>query len=261
MIGLKRITLSSSFSIVKKTIEEEYCFKSCNIVQQNTTHAGYVKDWLRKIAGRFRSWNMIVEMHSDSARRRLLKLEDLRAKLNTIYKPLSKWGIVSLGRCFYEFVFSSIEDVQRVRAVLSWTLKPDFLKLFARSHDFNLKNHKQTTVSPITLDDATSKCPLERSFGDFARVLIGIDLSAKIRHKLWVEREGSVYNTKLKTIVDGEVVSNDTLHLDDMGAQGNKNLSVSTEERSKKAIQEVFGSNSSDSAKSGQQREHFLICV
>ena len=68
---------------------------------------------------------------------------------------------------------------------------------------------------------------------------------------------GLVDNTKLKTIVDGEVISTDTLHLDDMGAQGNKNLSVSTEERSKKAIHEVFGSNSSDSAKSERQREHY----
>jgi hypothetical protein len=42
--------------------------------------------------------------------------------------------------------------------------------------------------TPMTLDAATSKCPLERSFGYYARVLIEIDLSTKIRHKLWVER-------------------------------------------------------------------------
>lgn len=40
----------------------------------------------------------------------------------------------------------------------------------------------------MCLDAATSKCPIERYFGHFARVLIDIDLSAKIRHKLWVER-------------------------------------------------------------------------
>ncbi|CAI8616727.1 unnamed protein product [Vicia faba] len=50
------------------------------------------------------------------------------------------------GRGFYEFVFSSIEDVQRVRVVLSWSLKPGFLKLFAWTPDFNPNNHKQTTV-------------------------------------------------------------------------------------------------------------------
>jgi len=149
-----------------------------------------------------------------------LKLEDLRAKLNTLWKPLSKWGITSLGRGFYEFVFSSDEDVKHVRAVLSWSLKPGFLKLFAWSPNFNANNHKQTTSqcwvrflelpqeywspnilsaiasclgTPMCLDAATSKCPLERSFGHFTRVLIDIDLSAKIRHKLWVEREGYAF--------------------------------------------------------------------
>ncbi|KEH34355.1 DUF4283 domain protein [Medicago truncatula] len=75
-----------------------------------------------------------------------LKLEDFCAKLNTLWKALSKWGIVSLGRGFYEFVFSSAEDVKHVRAVLTWSLKRGFLKLFARSPDFNSNNHKQTTT-------------------------------------------------------------------------------------------------------------------
>jgi len=145
------------------------------------------------------------------------KLQDLRDKMNILWKPLCKWGLVSLGRGFYEFVFSFMEDVQRVRAVLSWCLKPGFLKLFAWTPDFNPNNHKQTTVqcwvrflelpqeywsyniiftiasclgTPLRLDAATSKCPFERSFGHFARVLVDIDLSSKIRHKLWVEREG-----------------------------------------------------------------------
>jgi len=47
------------------------------------------------------------------------------------------------------------------------------------------------------LDVATSKCPIERSFGHFARVLIDIDLFAKIRHQLWVEREGNAFLVKV----------------------------------------------------------------
>jgi len=74
-----------------------------------------------------------------------LKLEDLLAKLNILWKPLSKWGIVSLGRGFYEFVFS-FEDIQRVRSVLSWSLKFGILQLFAWSPDFNSNNHKKTTT-------------------------------------------------------------------------------------------------------------------
>ena len=149
-----------------------------------------------------------------------LKLQELRDKLNIVWKPLSKWGLVSLGRDFYEFVFSDVENVQRVRAVLSWSLKPGFLKLFAWTPDFNSNNHKQTTVqcwvrflelpqeywshniifaiasclgTPLRLDAETSKFPLEISFGHFARVLVDIDLSANIRHNLWVEREGYVF--------------------------------------------------------------------
>jgi len=52
-----------------------------------------------------------------------LKLEDLRAKLNTLWKPLSKWGIVSLGRGFYEFVFSSIEDVKTFKGTALFQTK------------------------------------------------------------------------------------------------------------------------------------------
>lgn len=68
---------------------------------------------------------------------------------------------------------------------------------------------------------------------------------------------GFVDSTKLKATVDGEVVSIDTLHPDDMGANGNENLSVSTEEHCKKAIHGTFGSNSSDSTNNEQQREHY----
>ena len=67
---------------------------------------------------------------------------------------------------------------------------------------------------------------------------------------------GFVDSTNLKTIVDGEI-GIDTSHPDDIGAKGNEILSVSTEERSKKAIHEVFGSNSSNSANSEQQRKHY----
>jgi hypothetical protein len=61
----------------------------------------------------------------------------------------------------------------------------------------------------------------------------------------------------LKTIVDGEVLSNDTMHQEDMSAQGNENLSVYTKERSKKAIHDVFGSGSSNSANYEPQREDY----
>ncbi|PNY02253.1 hypothetical protein L195_g025558 [Trifolium pratense] len=73
-------------------------------------------------------------------------LHDLRVKLSNIWKPLGRWGIVSLGNGFYEFKFSSIEDLQSVRVVSSWSLKPEFLKLFAWSPNYNPNYYKPTTA-------------------------------------------------------------------------------------------------------------------
>ncbi|MCI08339.1 pectin acetylesterase, partial [Trifolium medium] len=63
----------------------------------------------------------------------------LKSKLSHIWKDLSKWGVFSLGKGFYEFIFSSLEDVRRVRSVASWNLSSGLLKLFAWSNDFNPK--------------------------------------------------------------------------------------------------------------------------
>ena len=48
-----------------------------------------------------------------------------------------KWGVISLGKGFYEFTFSSLEDTRRVRSLNSVNLNPGFMKLFACTIDFN----------------------------------------------------------------------------------------------------------------------------
>ncbi|MCI05168.1 pectin acetylesterase, partial [Trifolium medium] len=53
-----------------------------------------------------------------------LKVAALKAKLSPFWKTLGRWGITSLGKGFYEFTFSSLEDVQSVRSVGSWNLNP-----------------------------------------------------------------------------------------------------------------------------------------
>jgi hypothetical protein len=68
-----------------------------------------------------------------------LSVGALKDKLSLIWKDLSRWGIISLGKGFYEFTFSSLEDVRRVRSSPSWNINPGFLKLFAWSRDFNPK--------------------------------------------------------------------------------------------------------------------------
>jgi hypothetical protein len=70
----------------------------------------------------------------------------LKNKLDTFWKGLSKWGITSLGRGYFEFVFSTLEDVNRVRSVASWSLNPGILKLFAWSKDFSPKTQRNSTA-------------------------------------------------------------------------------------------------------------------
>lgn len=144
----------------------------------------------------------------------------LKNKLSVYCKNLSKWGVSSLGRGYYEFVFSSLEDVNRVRSIAAWNLNPGMLKLFSWSRDFNSKSQKNSNAqvwvrfyglsqeywsknilftiagslgSPIGTDANTSKPRIERTFAQYARVLIDLDVSQTIRHKLLVERKGFAF--------------------------------------------------------------------
>lgn len=49
-----------------------------------------------------------------------------------------------LRRGFYEFNFSSPEDLRSVWAVGSWNLSSSFLRLFQWTHDFNPNTQKLT---------------------------------------------------------------------------------------------------------------------
>ena len=73
-------------------------------------------------------------------------VENLRAKLSVLWKSIGKWGITSIGKGFYEFTFSTLEDMKRVRSVASWSLNPGILKLFAWTKEFNPSLQQQTTA-------------------------------------------------------------------------------------------------------------------
>jgi hypothetical protein len=149
-----------------------------------------------------------------------LTVVSLKNKLTLIWKDLSRWGITSLGKGFYEFCFSSLEDVRRVRSVASWSLNPGYLKLFAWSGDFNPNLQKNTTAqvwvrlyglsqeywrpkilctiassigTPICTDAIAAKPMFERTFGHYARVLVDMDLSQPLRNKVLVERKGFAF--------------------------------------------------------------------
>ncbi|KAK2429370.1 hypothetical protein QL285_027819 [Trifolium repens] len=154
-----------------------------------------------------------------------LSVVALKAKLALIWKDLSNWGIISLGRGYFEFTFSSLEDVRRVRSIPSWNLNPGRLKFFAWSKDFNPKMQHNTSVqvwvkifglsqeywhktilftiagslgTPICIDSVTAKPMHEHTFCQFARVLIDIDLMQPLRHKLLVERKGFAFFVDLE---------------------------------------------------------------
>lgn len=149
-----------------------------------------------------------------------LSLFDLRKKLSSLWKNFSKWGVIYIGKGYYEFVFTCLEDVKRVRSIPSWNLNPGFLKHFAWSKDFNPTLQSNTSAqvwlriyglsqeywrpkilfaiansvgTPICTDAATSKPMLERTFGLYARVLIDLDVTQPLRHKVLVERKNFAF--------------------------------------------------------------------
>lgn len=150
-----------------------------------------------------------------------LKIDDLRVKLLKIWRPTSSWNVVSLGKGFYEFNFSSVDDQRRIPSHGSWNLNPGVLWLSSWTLDFNPGLIRQSCVQswvrihglsreyrrpkilfeigigigvPIALDEATMK----RTFGHFARILIEVDLNADLHDKIMVEREGYAFFVDLE---------------------------------------------------------------
>ena len=146
-----------------------------------------------------------------------LTVQALREKLKGIWKSFGRWGISSIGKGFYELCFSSIDDARTARSVGSLNLNPGLLKLFAWSKDFNPTTQKNSSAqvwlpiyglaqeywrpkilfaiassagNPICTDANTGKDRFERTFGQYARVLIDIDLEKERLYRVLVERKG-----------------------------------------------------------------------
>jgi len=56
---------------------------------------------------------------------------DLTKKLQLVWKTLRPWKVIPLGKGFYEFKFSSLEDMRCVLGVGSWQLSHGLLRLFS----------------------------------------------------------------------------------------------------------------------------------
>lgn len=125
-----------------------------------------------------------------------------------------------LGRGYYEFFFSSEDDMHMVWAMGTVNLKPGVLRLFEWTKEFNMHKQRNTHAqvwirllelpqeywmdrthreissavgTPLLIDSATSK----RIFGHYARILVDMDFSRKIFHEITVERKGYAFNVKV----------------------------------------------------------------
>lgn len=145
-----------------------------------------------------------------------IKFDNLRVMLGKLWKPIGQWRMTSLGKGFFEFGFSSQEDLRSVWTVGSWSLNPGLLRLSKWCPDFNPKNQKQTHTqcwiriydlpqeywrsrilfevaagisTPIAIDEMTRK----RYFGHYARVLVDLDLSGELVNEILVERDSFAF--------------------------------------------------------------------
>lgn len=149
-----------------------------------------------------------------------IKFDELKMKLAALWKPLGPWRMVSLGKGYYEFSFSSLVDRSSVWLIGTWNLKPGLLRLSSWTADFNPTFERQTHVqcwvriqglpqeywrvkiifaiaggigTPVALDEATSK----KTFGHFARFLVDLDLNSCLQDQILVEREGFTFFVSL----------------------------------------------------------------
>lgn len=152
---------------------------------------------------------------------RPVKIEDLHIKLSQLWRPLASWKVIPIGKGYFEFSFSSLEDMRKVLSVGSWNLEPGTLRLFTWTPDFNPELVRQTNVQcwirifglpheywrpkilfaiatgvgiPLSLDDAT----INRSLGHYARILVDLDLAGNIRDKILVERKDFAFFVRIE---------------------------------------------------------------
>ncbi|XP_058766162.1 uncharacterized protein LOC131639707 [Vicia villosa] len=149
-----------------------------------------------------------------------LMVANLRIKILELWPSIGKWGVTSLGKCFFEFAFSLLEDVQRVRSVNSWSLPNGILKLFPWTKYFVPATLKQISAQVgirihglsqeywrprilfviansigtlICINSASDKSVFERPFGHFVRILVDLDLTKELSYKILVERVGFAF--------------------------------------------------------------------
>ena len=69
---------------------------------------------------------------------------EIESRLQKLWKTAGAWRMMSLGRGFYEFFFTSEMDMRTVWAAGTVNLKPGVLRLFEWSKDFNMHTQRNS---------------------------------------------------------------------------------------------------------------------
>lgn len=68
----------------------------------------------------------------------------LKQKLSGLWPDMHNWNLTPLGKGFFDFNFSSIEDMHRVWALRVVNMKPGFLRFYCWTKDFKPQAQMQT---------------------------------------------------------------------------------------------------------------------
>jgi len=68
----------------------------------------------------------------------------LKAKLNKLWPQLNNWNLIPLGKGFFEFNFSTIEEMRQIWALGVVNLKPGIMRFSGWTKDFTPKAQAQT---------------------------------------------------------------------------------------------------------------------
>ncbi|KEH26132.1 DUF4283 domain protein [Medicago truncatula] len=145
---------------------------------------------------------------------------EVQTKLQQLWKNVGPWKMTPLGKGYFEFYFSSYEDMRSVWSKETQNLKPSLLRLFEWSKDFTARTQRQTHAqvwirllelpqeywmdrtlkeigsaigTPVLIDSATQN----RVFGHYVRVLVDMDLSKHIFNEVMIERTGFSFSIEI----------------------------------------------------------------
>ncbi|KAF9610052.1 hypothetical protein IFM89_019892 [Coptis chinensis] len=144
-----------------------------------------------------------------------IKLDEVRSIASTMWRPQGDWKIIPLGKGFFMIRLTCEMDWKKIWGSGPWRFGDQTLRLSKWSPDFDPAVHIRTkalvwikfpklrhqywdyeilmlmgkTVGyPIGVDKHT----LERDFGNYASVLVDVDLSKPIPNQIWVEEEEGI---------------------------------------------------------------------